>query len=313
MPKKTSRKYSKRSNTKLTPRERRHKKNEVEEIFKELLIVAKSEWGKLWVKSILKFGRPYRMQRGVRYAQEERVENLTISSGQIFATVQGTAPTPYRIKIIFETIPEEGWKKIIESIAKKAKYLIQLLQNHMPEALMDIFKKAGYPLYPPMAKNLTATCSCPDKAIPCKHIAATVLYLAKVIDFNPFLILELRGKTKDQILHELSLARSCANRPIAIATKSIREKINVAETTFDVPGLISDNIPLDRFFTGDPYDIGFRISKPGEQIKTLDTLGIAPNLEDPDKFHFILNELYHIVSKKMYKTAVKQEQKEAKK
>ena len=123
------------------------------------------------------------MERGVRYAQENRIDNLTISPGMIFSTVQGTAPTPYRVKINFTPITDEGWETLIEALSKKVGYLISMLENNMPEGIIQIFNKNGFPLFPPPTKELDASCSCPDKAIPCKHIAATILYIARVVDF----------------------------------------------------------------------------------------------------------------------------------
>ena len=155
--------------------QRKQKSQEVQAIFQELETFTKTAWGREWVNSILESGRPYRMQRGIRYAQEDRVENLTVIPGELFATVQGTAPTPYRVKVQFKTIPEEGWKKIIDLIANKSIYLVRLLENKMPEELMDIFEDAGFSLFPPPAEELNATCSCPDQEVPCKHIAATTL------------------------------------------------------------------------------------------------------------------------------------------
>ncbi|MFX0009625.1 MAG: hypothetical protein ACFE9R_04870, partial [Candidatus Hermodarchaeota archaeon] len=94
----------------------------------ELLNYAKSSWGTLWIQSNLQFGRPFRMQRGIEYAKDhQRIDNLSLNPGQIFATVQGTAPTPYRVKINFDVIPEEDWQKILKSLAKHPLDLIELL------------------------------------------------------------------------------------------------------------------------------------------------------------------------------------------
>jgi uncharacterized Zn finger protein len=123
--------------------QKRQKSQEVLAIFEELKTFTRTAWGQEWVNSILESGRPYRMQRGVRYAQEDRVENLTVTPGTLFATVQGTAPTPYRVKVQFDIIPDDGWRKIIEIIANKSIYLIRLLENKMPEELMDLFEDAG--------------------------------------------------------------------------------------------------------------------------------------------------------------------------
>src|SRR5665648_892900 len=105
------------------------------------------------------------MQRGIEYAKdEERIDNLSISAGQIFATVQGTAPTPYRVKINFELIPDEGWEKIINNLSTRLPNLIELLEGSLPQNIITIFENNGYSLFPDASKGLDSTCSCPDKA-----------------------------------------------------------------------------------------------------------------------------------------------------
>jgi len=281
--------------------ERQKKRYEVQQIKEDLLNFAHSHWGHQWIESILKYGRPYRMQRGMRYAEENRIENLTVTPGQIFGTVQGTAPTPYRIKIKFKTIPEEGWDKILDKIAKKVKYIIALLENKIPDDLQQIFQEAGFDLFPPASKTLNASCSCPDQAVPCKHIAATILYTARVLDFDPFLLLKLRGKSRDDLLHDLQLVRSCANKPIVQSTHKIREKIHLYDDAFDVPSLNFQDLSHKNFLSGELFEIGFSFSKPGVHFDILDTLGIAPNVEKPLEFEEVMKDLYATVTNSIFK------------
>ncbi len=131
------------------------KNSEVQQIKVDMVNFAHSWWGQQWIHSILDIGRPYRMQRGLQYAQEDRVQDLTITSGQIFALVEGKmSPTPYRVKINFEPVPEEGWTKIFAKMGEKIKYSIELLQNQLPRDLIPIFRSAGYYLFPPPPVNL---------------------------------------------------------------------------------------------------------------------------------------------------------------
>lgn len=77
-----------------TEYERQHTHEEVEQIKKNLINFAKTSWGKQWIQSNLKIGRPFRMQRGIEYVKDKRrIDNLSIIPGQIFATVQGTVNT----------------------------------------------------------------------------------------------------------------------------------------------------------------------------------------------------------------------------
>jgi len=77
----------------------------------------------------------------------------------------------------------------------------------MPQNIEEAFKSAGVPLFPRSAKDISADCSCPDFANPCKHIAAVYYLLGEQFDSDPFLLFVLRGKTKEQIIESLRARR----------------------------------------------------------------------------------------------------------
>lgn len=279
--------------------EKERTREEVEQIKKNLINFAKTSWGKQWIQSNLKIGRPFRMQRGIEYVKDERrIENLSISTGQIFATVQGTAPTPYRVKINFEPILEEGWKIILKELAKKTINLIELLEGFLPEDIITIFDENGYSLFLNASKGLNATCSCPDTAIPCKHIAAVILYIARVLDYNPFLLLELRGKSKSEILNELSLEQG-------VKSKNESEKISTTsniEFKFNVPKISIVELSSEQKKSDtdiDDYSIGFTFRKPGKIIETLENLGVPQNIENK-AFEIVLRAIYRKITSKIH-------------
>jgi uncharacterized Zn finger protein len=47
------------------------------------------------------------------------------------------------------------------------------------------------------------SCSCPDFAVPCKHLAATFYLLAEAFDDDPFQILHWRGRPRQDLLARL--------------------------------------------------------------------------------------------------------------
>ena len=279
--------------------EKERTREEVEQIKKNLINFAKTSWGKQWIQSNLKVGRPFRMQRGIEYVKDERrIENLSISTGQIFATVQGTAPTPYRVKINFEPILEEGWKIILKELAKKTINLIELLEGFLPEDIITIFDENGYSLFLNASKGLNATCSCPDTAIPCKHIAAVILYIARVLDYNPFLLLELRGKSKSEVLNELSLGQG-------VKSKNEAEKVSTSsniEFKFNIPkiSIVELSSEQKRSDTDtDDYNVGFTFRKPGKIIETLENLGMPQNIENK-AFEIVLRAIYRKITSKIH-------------
>ncbi len=284
-----------------TEYEKKHTREEVEQIKKELIRFANTSWGKQWIELNLSIGRPFRMQRGLEYVKDERrIENLLIKKGQIFATVQGTAPTPYRVKINFDTIPEEGWEIILKKFANKIINLIELLEGSLPEDIISTFEETEYSLFPDASQGFNATCSCPDPAIPCKHIAAVILYIARVLDYNPLLLLELRGKSKSEILNDLSLVKDVKKKD-----RSEKDSIKgIGRFIFNLPKIsIQELSEKQNKSKKQDYSIGFNLKKPGKIIETLENLGIPQNIENK-AFEIVLRAIYRTIMSKIYDSSL---------
>ncbi|MBD3354151.1 MAG: hypothetical protein GF364_21900 [Candidatus Lokiarchaeota archaeon] len=166
----------------------------------DLTKLGKTWWGKQWIANMLKYGRFFRMQRGINYTKQNRVSDLIIHKGEIFAQCQGTAPVPYRIKIRFKPLSKKQWQMVIAKLSEKAIYEAELLSGVMPDDINKIFNEVGIPLFPKPTKKLNAECNCPDPAVPCKHIAAVILSIARVFDYNPLLLMKLRGMDHIELL-----------------------------------------------------------------------------------------------------------------
>jgi len=245
------------------------------------------------------------MQRGIEYVKDERrIDNMSINPGQIFATVQGTAPTPYRVKINFETISEEGWEVILDNLANKTINLVELLDGLLPEDIITIFNENNYSLFPDAEKGLDATCSCPDTAIPCKHIAAVILYIARVLDYNPFLLLELRGKSKNDIFNNLSLAQitteNLKSSPITSKETHGKKKIDFS---FNVPSMSIQELTTKQKSLETDYKIGFNLKKPGKIIETFENLGIPPSI-DNKAFEIVFKAIYRLITSHTYQLSM---------
>jgi uncharacterized Zn finger protein len=286
-----------------TEKEKQETREEVEQIKKNLINFASTSWGKQWIDSNLKIGRPFRMQRGIEYVKDERrIDNISISDGQIFATVQGTAPTPYRVKIILETIPEKAWKEIIEDLTSKSIHLIELLNGILSENIENIFMSHGYTLFPDAANGLNATCSCPDTAIPCKHIAAVILYLARILDFNPFLLFELHGKSKNEIFGELKFSKNDNDYEPSFSEK-IPSSIGNIDFEFKIPKLSIKELNLEMSYKDEDFKIGFKYNKPGKISEILENIGIPQTIENK-AFEIVLKSVYNTIRSKTYEMSL---------
>jgi uncharacterized Zn finger protein len=144
----------------------------------------------------------------MNYARQGQVIDFHLSAGRVTARVQGTRPEPYDVIIRIDLITDGEWQTVVEKMAAQAAFSAKLLSGEMPWNIEDAFAEAGVNLLPMTARDLKTSCSCPDSANPCKHIAAVYYILAEEFDREPFMIFTLRGRTREAITRQLRIARS---------------------------------------------------------------------------------------------------------
>jgi len=70
----------------------------------------------------------------------------------------------------------------------------------MPNEMEEVFRASGVSLFPERYNDLKTDCTCPDSSNPCKHIAAVYYLLGEEFDRDPFLILNMRGMSREEFL-----------------------------------------------------------------------------------------------------------------
>ena len=154
--------------------------------------IAKSWWGKAWCDNLEKYADyQSRLGRGKRYVRNGSVIDLQIQKGKITARVQGTRKTPYKTEIRISPLSEEKCQAILRQCERKMENLEALLAGNFPEDMKELFQgKDG--LFPE-PREISFTCSCPDWALMCKHVAAALYGIGARLDEEPMLFFELRG------------------------------------------------------------------------------------------------------------------------
>ena len=117
--------------------------------------------------------------------------------------MQGSRARPYRVRIGIGAFDKSEWAQVEGALAENAWYAAALLSGEMPADIEDIFAEVGLSLFPTTAQELSLDCSCPDDAVPCKHLAATFYLLAESFDDDPFAILAWRGREREDLLANL--------------------------------------------------------------------------------------------------------------
>lgn len=162
-----------------------------------------SWWAKRWISVLESFNIGARLGRGRSYARQGQVLSIRIEPGQVKAEVQGSRSRPYKIKIGIKPLSPQEWQKLIQFLSKQALFMAKLLTGEMPEDIEKAFEQVGLTLFPQKHQDLMTDCSCPDWSNPCKHIAAVYYLLGEEFDRDPFLIFNLRGMDRNELLRQL--------------------------------------------------------------------------------------------------------------
>jgi uncharacterized Zn finger protein len=247
-------------------------------------------WSKRWISVLESFSMGTRLTRGRSYARQGQVVSIDVQPGIVTAKVQGSQPKPYNIKIRLKPLADEDWNKVTEVMAAQALFAAKLLAGEMPTNIEEAFSAVNLSLFPTAVKDLETSCSCPDWANPCKHIAAVYYLLAERFDEDPFLIFKLRGRTKEHIVQALREKRA---QTIPAEGVSTAESDGVGEV--DNSPLLEEK--LDTFWQAGEGLQTFRVNPTIPEIDKaiLKRLGDAPFAIDGRNLAALLSRAYDVV------------------
>jgi uncharacterized Zn finger protein len=169
--------------------------------------IGETWWSRRFVAILESFGFGSRLERGRHYARRGQVMDLDVRRGVVEARVQGSRVRPYRVRLGVEPIAERDWARVERALAARALFAAKLLAGEMPRDIEETFAACGLSLFPRSTAELASSCTCPDLANPCKHVAAAFYLLAEAFDRDPFLVLAWRGRTREELLARLGAIR----------------------------------------------------------------------------------------------------------
>lgn len=244
---------------------------------------ASSWWAQRWIKVLERFGWSARLNRGRSYARLGNVLDIDVQPGLVRARVQGSRKQPYRVEIGLKPLSRGDWNKVVGLLRRKAIYAARLLSGEMPRDIEEIFKAAGVPLFPQSGQDLIMSCTCPDWASPCKHVAAAYYVLGSEFDRDPFLLFQLRGRSREQVMAALRGQRP-ERAPRANAPRIGSEPLEEHLSDFWEAGEELD-------------DITIRVTPPPVPQAILRRLGPVPLVDLPEEWNGDLARMYEVVSK----------------
>jgi len=177
--------------------------------------IAATFWGKAWCENLEGYHDfENRLPRGRTYVRNGSVVHLRISALEIEALVSGSSM--YNVSVKIKALPREMWRSICEDCAGGIDSLVELLRGKLSKAVMARISRQDNGLFPKPAE-ITFSCSCPDYASMCKHIAAVLYGVGSRLDTEPELLFRLRGVNENDLVAAVSTAVPLSKRAPAKA------------------------------------------------------------------------------------------------
>lgn len=268
-------------------------------------------WQKLMQDQGVDDGSDAHVLRGVR------VKRLELNSGQIDAQVQDREFGATRVAIQIPVLSEAQWETVLNALASQALFAAQLLAGEMPPELEQVFAQAGAELLPSAAGTITHTCSaCPPQPHPCRPVIAVYRQLGEMLAEDPWLLLRLRGRNRQEVLAALHERRNTAaaeggTRPAPRATSLVDKEQSAFYTPNPQPHSATEDAvaPLDthvRDFWGRRKvleDIHHHLALPAADLALLRRLGPINASPDGQKAFVGLQNVYRRVTERVWDLA----------
>ncbi|MDP9053466.1 MAG: SWIM zinc finger family protein [Acidobacteriota bacterium] len=191
--------------------------------------IATTFWGKSWCENLERYSDfANRLPRGRTYARNGSVIDLRIEPGAIEALVSGSSL--YKVSLQVAPVDQRRWKSVCEDCAGGIDSLVELLQGRFSKGVMERICRQREGLFPSPAE-IKLSCSCPDWAAMCKHVAAVLYGVGARFDREPELLFRLREVDEKDLI-------AGAGTALPLTRKTVRkEKLLTGADLSDLFGL----------------------------------------------------------------------------
>ncbi|MBE9006616.1 SWIM zinc finger family protein [Fortiea sp. LEGE XX443] len=224
-------------------------------------------WSQRWLELLDSYRFKKRLERARNYARQGNVLSIEFKGAKVLAKVQGSEAEPYTVSLSLNSFSDEEWGYVIETMSKRALFAAKLLAGEMPQNIEEVFTANGLSLFPFTLGDVHSKCSCPDKVNPCKHVGAIYYQLGDRFSEDPFVLFQLRGRTKEQIISDLRNLRGTKSEANTTAKSNIQQPISHKQSSVNLSSFWEYNEPLDSSLV---------VIVPSMSETVLDILGAIP-------------------------------------
>jgi len=160
--------------------------------------IVKTFWGRAWCENLERYSDfANRLPRGRTYLRNGSVIDLQIAPGEIKALVSGSAI--YKVKVKVAPVAKARWESICKDCAGAIDSLVELLQGRFSNGVMERVCRQKTGLFP-SPNEIQLSCSCPDWADMCKHVAAVLYGIGTRLDQQPDLLFRLHNVDENELI-----------------------------------------------------------------------------------------------------------------
>jgi uncharacterized Zn finger protein len=160
--------------------------------------IAGTFWGEAWCDNLERYSDyANRLPRGRTYVRNGSVLDLQVGPGCVTALVNGS--TMYDVKVTVGPVGPARWSAICKDCSGAIDSLVELLQGRLSKGVMTRLCEEKTGLFP-SPKDILFTCSCPDWASMCKHVAAVLYGIGARLDHEPELLFTLRKVDQQDLI-----------------------------------------------------------------------------------------------------------------
>src|SRR6516165_10097047 len=175
--------------------------------------IGKTFWGKAWCENLERYSDfENRLPRGRTYVRNGSVIDLQIAPGEIKALVSGSEI--YKVKVKVAPVGKARWQSICQDCAGAIDSLVELLQGRFSKGVMERVCRQKTGLFP-SPDQIQLSCSCPDWAHMCKHVAAVLYGIGARLDQQPELIFRLHNVDEKDLIAGGATLPQATKKPAA--------------------------------------------------------------------------------------------------
>jgi uncharacterized Zn finger protein len=145
-------------------------------------------------------------------ARSGRLGAIVVIDAMASAVVDPGSTGPLMAQVKIDRLDDTGWTTFAMEAARESGYAAALEAGELPADLVEHADEAGSEVLPGSG-DIDTACECDAWAQPCVHALALLYQLAWQVDRDPYVLLLLRGRTREGLLAEVSALASGAATP----------------------------------------------------------------------------------------------------